>query len=141
MGCKIAECSVILDKLKSLGGKVGKLDERKPVGVIKKGPVPVQAKRQPTTSHSALGSNAMAIEGQKDRLPALVPLKTKPVAFIMLSDQAAEERSKLAKIMGVVYPGHGEPSVEDMIGGLRVISASFGQYNWSFTDWGIVLSR
>lgn len=37
--------------------------------------------------------------------------------------------------MGMVYPGHGHPSVEEMIVVLRAISASFTTSNWNFEDW------
>lgn len=49
--------------------------------------------------------------------------------LIPTSDQAMDERGKLRKIMGVVYPGHGSPSVNNIIGGLRSISAKFAAFD------------
>lgn len=48
-----------------------------------------------------------------------------------------ERNKKLLKYMGVVYPGHGKPAIEAMIGGLKAISISFSQFKRSFVDWGV----
>lgn len=56
--------------------------------------------------------------------------------FIPLSEQACDEQARLSRVIGVVYPGHGDPSTTEMIEGLRAISASFAAYEWKFVKSG-----
>lgn len=63
--------------------------------------------------------------------PPLV--KAKPMVFITNSDKAIEEHRRLTKTLEVIRPGHGEPSVDEMISGLRLISAEFAKFNWKLT--------
>lgn len=62
--------------------------------------------------------------------------KNKLALFLPTSDRAAEDRKMLSKVIGVVYPGHGNPSVPNMIGGFRAISATFAHFVWRFYDLG-----
>lgn len=62
--------------------------------------------------------------------------------FLPTSDKAAEDRVWLSKVIGVVYPEHGNPSVLDMIGGLRAISVVFNRFEWKFYSlWRYYLVR
>lgn len=39
-------------------------------------------------------------------------------------------------MIGVIYPGHGSPSVNDIIGGISAISKQFANHNWDLVDNG-----
>lgn len=56
--------------------------------------------------------------------------RTKPTVFIPTSDQAREEQHWLSKMLGVLYPGHENPSVEDMRKGLTTLSGEFAEHRW-----------
>lgn len=45
----------------------------------------------------------------------IVKPNPKPTIYIPVSDQAAEEKERLRRMMGVVYPEHGTPSAEDIL--------------------------
>lgn len=62
--------------------------------------------------------------------------KSKPALFLPTSNRAAEDWAWLSKVIGVVYPGHGNPSVPNMIGGLRAILATFARFDWKFHNLG-----
>lgn len=49
----------------------------------------------------------------------------KPSLFLPTFDKTVEDRKMLYKIIGVVHPGRGNPSVDDMIRGLRLILIAF----------------
>lgn len=71
------------------------------------------------------------------RMLAIAKPKPKATIYILTSDQAAQEKERLSKFMGFIYPGHGKPSGEDMIiGGLRAISVGFARYDWALANLG-----
>lgn len=61
---------------------------------------------------------------------------SKPRVFIPCSEQAINDQARLSRIIGVIYPGHGEPTVGEMTQSLRSISASFAVFDWKFVKWG-----
>lgn len=63
-------------------------------------------------------------------------IKAKPVMFIPLMDLAVEEKGKIVETMGIVYPGHGSLTVEDIKSSLRAICLEFSNFNWNFHDKG-----
>lgn len=77
-------------------------------------------------------TNAVKEEGQW--VPPMFKPKEKPLVYIPTSDHTAEERDKLRKVMGVIYPVMALP--QDIIGDLKTISMRFSAHNWSMLDWG-----
>lgn len=61
------------------------------------------------------------------------PPRTKPIAFVPLSDHTWEEQQRLSRTLLVLYPGHGNPTMEDMREGLTSFSREFATPTRSFT--------
>lgn len=70
-------------------------------------------KQQPTTKQLAYNqTRTKQSQVVEERPQTIIPLaKTKPAMFILLTGAAAEEKRKIAEKVGVVYPGHGSPTV------------------------------
>lgn len=56
---------------------------------------------------------------------------------IPYSDQACNDQVRLSRIIGVVYLGSEEPTIEVMKQSLCSISASFSVFDWHFVKWRI----
>lgn len=53
-----------------------------------------------------------------------------PRVFIPISDQATQELQQLYSVIGVIIPGHGSPTKEEIVNGLRELSSSLRHHGW-----------
>lgn len=81
-------------------------------------------------------TNIAIKEDSNMELGALAPLpQAKPAAFIPTSDHS-REKQRLSRTLGVLYPEHRNPSVEDMREGLAALSREFIVFKWIMHDGG-----
>lgn len=111
-----------------LGSTEGKNDLMRGKNMVVNDRVPANP-TNPTTAPKESVSKQTTSEGLQDER------KRKPTLFLPTSDKAAEDREWLSKVIEVVHPGHGNPSVLEMIGGFRAISTIFAALNGSSTAW------
>lgn len=75
------------------------------------------------------GSETNAAKEAGHWVPLVFKPKEKPIIYIPTSDHAVEERDKLTKMVWVIYPSHGSPQPQNIIGGLKAIFVRFVAYN------------
>lgn len=143
LGHRIRECPTLPDnsrrKTKIPTGT--HLKRRKFVRQGAPRPQPVPPKPAPTSKpkrRSSVTPSSVGSQKGGGRKGHLVEQKTKTKCrvFIPTSDQANDDQMRLRRILGVIHPGHGAPTREDIIEGLRAISISFKQHEWKLTRMG-----